>query len=173
MRASLDEAWPRIRRMGRSTMPFVFATTNADGSPQVTPIGSVWLEKDGPRGYYLEKFPTRLRQNLDRDPRFSLLMIDRSPRLWLGGLWRGRFAKPIGVRLIGRSVGRRPASAEELARFQRKVRLFRGTRGYQHLWAHMPLARDLVFEGYAPIALGEMTAHEWQAEAGGAVPAPA
>lgn len=167
---TLEAIWPELRRLASRTMPFVFATVNADGSPQATPIGSVRLDRETARGTFLEKFPTRLRQNLDRDGRFALLAVDTSISTWLGALLRGRFVHLPAARLIGRAGPRRRATAEEALRFQRKVRLTRGTRGYDILWRTMPFARDLVFEGWAPVRLGAMNASLSDAGAGSLEP---
>jgi len=165
-RIDLDEAWPEIRRIAHRTMPAVLATTNEDGAPQVTPIGSLSLHRTEARGTYLERFPTRLRRNLDRDPRCAVLLLDRSPGTWLRALWQGRFPHPPGVRLIGRAGPRRPATDQERERFLRRVRPFRGTRGHGLLWEGMADARDLFFDDYAPIALGAMTAANWRSRPG-------
>jgi hypothetical protein len=54
----LDErwhtAWALVKRSFRSSLHYVFASVNADGTPHVTPIGSLLLKgangSDGPGG---------------------------------------------------------------------------------------------------------------------------
>ena len=45
----------------------------------------------------------------------------------------------------------------EIDRWQRRVRLFRGTRGHALLWNRMRTVRQIRFTGIETIALGSMT----------------
>ncbi|MFK7987100.1 MAG: pyridoxamine 5'-phosphate oxidase family protein [Sandaracinaceae bacterium] len=153
----LQSQWPVIRKVWRASPIGFFATVDADGSPRVTPIGSVFLEKDAPRGYYLPKFTRRMRGNLRDGGRFQLLFLQTGAWPWLKGLVRGAFETPIAVRLKGHAVGRpRKASDEEVGRFQRLVRPVRWTKGYDLLWKDMALVQELQFDAADPIQFGAM-----------------
>ena len=146
-----------VGRAVRSSLHCVIATTGPDGTPHVTPIGSVVLTEPG-RGIYLEIFASRLGRNLDHDPRFCLLAVDSSKGFWLESLVRGRFTKPPGIRLTGTAGPRREATEQEQARFRRQVAPLRMTRGHRILWTRGDRARDLYFDAAIPLRLGAMTA---------------
>jgi hypothetical protein len=136
------------------------ATVNPDGSPHVTPIGSLLLMEPG-KAVYFEKFPERLRANCDRDPRVCLLI--QSGGLWpmLKALFLGRFEAPPGLRLSGRVGPRRQASQEEVRRWRKRIRFFRGLKGYNRLWRNMDIVRDITFDSFEPLRLGVMTRGHW------------
>jgi hypothetical protein len=52
-------------RNSRAQLHFGVASINEDGSPHVTPIGSLVLGDEG-YGVYFERYPTKLPQNLRR-----------------------------------------------------------------------------------------------------------
>ena len=97
--------WPWLRSLFReafsSSLHFSLASVNADGSPHVTPIGSVLLGEPG-RGLYFEVFTRELPRNVHRDSRMCILAVNSSWGLWLRALWAGRFPHPPAVRLIVR-----------------------------------------------------------------------
>lgn len=141
----------------------MIASVNDDGSPHITPIGSLFL-RDDCTGYYLERFPAQLRQNIQRDARICLYARSSSLSLWLAAMLLGRMSCPCAVRLVGRAGERRPASDAELGAWLRKVRLLRWSRGYQQLWADMTHVRELTFDDFVPVRLGAMSRGLWQPE---------
>lgn len=158
---AIDRHWTQIREVFKSSPFAVFGTVNEDGSPQVTPIGSVYLNREEPRGYFLERFPRRLSENLDARPDFMLLAVNPRLTFWLGSLIRGRFTGPPAVRLVGRAAPRRPVRQQERAAFTRRVRPVSWTRGYAHLWADFETARDLEFTHFTTVNLGPMVKGTW------------
>jgi hypothetical protein len=152
----LRTIWPQVRQMFAGPTTKVIASVNADGSPHVTPIGTLTLRHDC-TGYYLERFPTHLPENVERDERICVYAGHSGLLTWLRHLMRGRFDRPVAIRLIGRAGARRPSTEEERERFLRQVRLFRWTRGHDLLWGNLQYARDLVFDDYVPIQAGQMT----------------
>ncbi|MCB9596200.1 MAG: pyridoxamine 5'-phosphate oxidase family protein [Sandaracinaceae bacterium] len=155
------EHWAKAVAVARRTMFASIASIDGDGSPRVTPIGSVFLHPTEPRAYYLERFTAALPRNLRRDERCCLMFVDTSKSFWLASLVRGRFGHMPAVRLRARAGARREATPEELARFRRRVRLAKPLAGYGHLWADMSHARDLVIEGVEPVRAGAMTKDLW------------
>jgi hypothetical protein len=157
----LTADWAEIRgvfvRAQRSGLHQAFATVAPDGSPHVTPIGSLSLHPQEPRGIYLDLFNQQLSKNLDRAPRVSVLAVDAHYTMWLGALLRGRFSRAPGVRLFGVASERRRAREEEVERFQRRFRRVRFTRGYQLLWGRFEWVRDITFERVEPVRIGAMT----------------
>lgn len=78
----IDQAtWDRgvaVLRQGMSTsLHCSIASVNEDGSPHVTPIGSLQITGLG-TGMYFDVFNETLACNVDRDPRVSILVVDSS-----------------------------------------------------------------------------------------------
>ncbi len=152
----LELIWPQVRRLFAGSLGTLVASINEDGSPHLTPIGSLTL-RDDCTGCYLERFPTNLPRNVERDPRISVYTARDGLLTWMWQLMRGRFDKFIAIRLLGTAGERRPLSDAERSRFLRKVRIFSWTRGHDLLWGDMRYARELRFHGYEPIKAGGMT----------------
>ncbi len=157
---SLEQAWPQIMDIVTHSGDFLIASVNQDGSPHLTPIATVFLHPDR-TGFYLEKLPVRLRKNVERDRRVCIYAVNRSKRLWLDTLIRGRARRAQAVRLIARVGERREATPAERQRWLNKVRGLRWTRGYRYLWKEMGHARDLEVVDYLPVEFGAMTHDLW------------
>jgi len=140
------------------------ASVNADGSPHLTPIGSLWLEKEPGRATMFQRFTRRLPENADREERVCILATRNDAWFWLRALWRGRFDALPGVRLIARLGPPRPAKPEEIARFHDRMGLFRRTRGFRMLWQDLRVARDVSIEAVLPVQIGAMTSHFAQSQ---------
>jgi hypothetical protein len=160
MSPDLARHWSAIRALYRHADSVVIASVNDDGSPHMTPIGSLVLRPDG-TGYYIEAFTSRLPRNVERDDRISIFITDARRSTFFGGLVRGRFRRPLAVRLTGRAGARRRLTAPEVAGFRRAVRLLRWTRGYRLLWGDLRHAREIIFDDFEPVLAREMTAGSW------------
>jgi len=153
---SLAQHWPEIRKIFQRANSYLVASISPDGFPHMSPIGTLWL-RDDMTGYYLERFPEALPRNLDHCDRVEVIALDGSPGTWLRGLLKGRFPSLPAMRLRGHAGPRRPATDVEQARWQRKVRRLRFTKGHALLWREMTHARDIRFDAFDPIRLGAMT----------------
>ena len=141
--SSLQSEWPRIRAVWRSTQFGAFASVAPDGSPQVTPIGSI--------------FTARLPKSLKTSSRFERLFVYVRLQSWAPALIRGRFDDFVAVRLRGHAIGPRRASTdEEIARWDRRLRGVRWTRGYELLWKHAGLTQEIAFDEFVPVRFGKM-----------------
>jgi hypothetical protein len=173
MNADINAAWPAIYALSRKVFPsslhFAIATVNADGTPHVTPIGSLVLFPNEPKGMYYEILTAHMPRNLEIQQRVCVLAVRSDKLFWLRALLGGRFATPPAVRLLGTASPRRAASPTELARWQRRVRRLRWLKGAQLLWGQMRYVREITFDGYEPVRLGAMTRGLWENEAIGHV----
>jgi hypothetical protein len=160
MTTAMPVDWNLVRRgvadAFRSSLHCSVATLNEDGSPHLTPIGSVLLTEAG-KGIYFEIFATQLARNLERDPRLEVMAVHGGKGFWLSALARGRFSRPPGFRLSGKAGPRRLASAEEQRRWRRKVRRLRRLRGHDLLWGQLTHVRDLSFDAVTPVRIGALT----------------
>lgn len=158
----LFENWPTIkqifRRAFRSSFHYAISCTDANGEPHITPIGSLILTTPG-KGFYFEEFSRNLPAILQSNPRICVLAVDSSPWFWIRSLISGQFKQPPAIRLKGQVGEARPATDEEIARWHRRVRWFRGCKGHQYLWKRMAQVRDIEFDRVQAIDLGSMTNH--------------
>ncbi len=154
------EQWRAVRRTWdhvlRSSTHYSVASVNPDGTPHVTPIGSVFLTGPG-SGFYLDLFNRQLAENLAVNPRVMILGVDSSKPMWLRSLLRRRFVRPPGVRLTATVGPRRPATADEVKRLHRALGPLVRTPGGRLLWRNAPYARDLTIETIVPLRIGSMT----------------
>lgn len=160
--SELAEAWPTAQRLVASSLGssrhVTLATVGADGHPHATPIGSFMLLPEVGRAVYFERTAPTLRENLERDPRVSILAVNSGIGFWLRSLVAGRFAQAPALRLRGFAEGRRRATDEEIARWRHRVRHVRWTRGHDLLWANMADVREIKIVAVEPMRLGRMSA---------------
>jgi len=147
----------------RTSNACAMATVNADGSPHVLPIGSLFLKEAG-KAYYFEKFPKITRANLEQDQRLCILAAPGGFWFFLQALFTGQFRSAPGVRLQGRAGVRREATAEELRQVQDRLkpyRIFQRLPGYRALWGDMRFVREMTIDSFEPLRLGSMTQGLW------------
>ncbi len=150
--------WNEAQKMIHCGPTMTMGTSNADGSPRVTTIWSVFLTGEG-KGFYFEKLPQKLRENLDRDGRFTLLVQNRGQLFWLKALFRGKFEVFPALVLTGTAGKRRTCAPDERARFDSRFGKLRWTKAYDILWKYMQIIRDLTIQKIEPVNLLSMTKH--------------
>ena len=144
----------------KSSLHFAFATVNDDGSPHVTPIGALFL-RDNMTGFYFEEYPTKMCENLKRNPRVCILAVNADKKYWSNSLVEGKFASPPAVRLMGVVGEARRAGREEISEWQKRFAFARDTKGYKLMWEQMETVRDITFDSFEPVNIGEMTRGSW------------
>jgi len=156
----IDTDWYLIKRLFKesfaSSFHYAVATVAEDGEPHVTPIGSLILGSPG-RGVYFEEFPSRLPGNLSNNPKLCVLAVNSSKWFWLTSLIRGRFQNIPAVRLHGEAGEVRAATDEEIALWQKRVRMVQATKGHAKIWQKMRTVREVRFTRIEPVHIGEMT----------------
>jgi hypothetical protein len=155
-----DKQWTRIRQIFhdafKSSFHFAIATVNRDGSPHVSPIGSLMLLDDR-KGFYFEEYAKNLSRNLDQNNRVCVMAVNSSVWTMLRSFFLGRFVSPPGMRLTGTAGVRREATPRELELFQNRVKKFRMFKGHQKLWGRLKYVRELHFDSCEPIRIGALT----------------
>jgi len=156
-----QQQWNIIRcvvdKANKSCSHVSIATVNADGSPHVTPIGTLALHDD-PSGYFFDELCTVSRTNLDRNPQLCILAVNAGMPFWIKSLVMGKFSTPPAVRLVGTVKPLREAAPEEIAACGRHVAKARLTKGYEIMWSRMHLVRDVQFDSFEAVNCGKMTA---------------
>jgi uncharacterized protein len=152
--------WPLVKRLMRaslsSSLHCAIASVNEQGEPHVTPIGSLILDRPG-HGYYFEQFTRRMPKNFSHSREVCILAVNSGFLYWLKSLLLGRFGAPPGLRLIGTVGEAREASEQEIARWQKRVRSVRFTRGHAIMWRHMKRVREIHFHRIETLEIGVMT----------------
>lgn len=158
----IENHWPAIKAVcekAQSTSRHcAVATVNEDGSPHITPIGSLFLG-DNCTGFYVESYCQKTADNLKRNSRVCILGINSGIGYWLKSLFSGRFASHPGVRLYGTVSELRLGTKEEIESFQNRVRAFRKLKGHDLLWKNMRYVREIRFERFEPVHAATMTKH--------------
>ncbi len=143
-----------------SSFHYAIATVNKDGTPHVTPIGSLMLGEDR-RGFYFEGYVNALSRNLQHNKRVCVMAVNSSRWSLLKSFFRGRITVPPGVRLRGTATERREATEQELEQFRRRFRMYRMFKGYNLLWGNLRYVREIHFDGYEPVRIGALTRAVW------------
>ncbi|ABE47188.1 pyridoxamine 5'-phosphate oxidase family protein [Polaromonas sp. JS666] len=148
-----------VARGQRSTLYCSMGSVNPDGSPHVTPIGTVFLRGDG-TGFYFDAHTEALARNLDADPRVCLMAIDTGR--WFWSFLLGRFTTPPGVRLNGTVSALRLATPDELQEIARRIGPVRWLKGSRLLWSNFTHVRDITFTSFRPVTYPRMMDGLWR-----------
>ena len=144
-----------------SSLHYAIATVNPDGSPHVTPIGALFL-RENQSGFFFDLFSVNMSGNLERDPRVSILAVNSDVSYWQASFLIGKCETPPGVRLLGTVGNKREATGEEVAMWRKHTEFARGMKGYDLLWGDMRFVRDIYFDAFEPVDMGEMTRDLWK-----------
>jgi len=136
------------------------ATVSVEGLPHVTPIGSVVLE-DLNHGWFFQKFTKNIPLNAESCEMATIMAVNAGRWYWLKSLFKGRFHSPPAMRLVVKLGAVRPATEREAQKFQRRVGLFKHTKGHALLWRDMANIREFEIIEYKPIYIGQMTSHQF------------
>jgi uncharacterized protein len=160
----IGEHWETIRKVFdegfSSCFHFAVATVCKDGTPHITPIGSLVL-KDDYTGFYCEDFPSRLPENLKHNPRVCIMAVNADKVFWGRALVEGKFHSAPGIRLYGTAGIAREGTREEIEMWQKRVAFTRAMKGYKIMWENMHVVRDIKFDSFEPLYLREMTDGLW------------
>ncbi len=155
--------WPLIRNhfsaSFASSLHVAIASQDAENRPTNTPIGSLFLNKKSPTGFYFEKFPSQLPAAAQSHKNVCVLAVQSNKWFWIKSLFKSRFNSYPAVKLYGRLGSLREATMPELRALKRRMRFVQPLRGHRYLWGDMKYVRDISFYEVDKVNLGEMTAH--------------
>lgn len=114
---NLSENWTAIRKhfsqsFGTS-LHVSIASVDADNAPTVTPVGTVFLNKDQ-TGFYFEKFVSTLPKHTTHNNQICIMAVNSSKFFWLKSLFKGQFNTYPAFRLYGTLGERREATEAEM-----------------------------------------------------------
>ncbi len=146
------ENWPTIRRNFRygfaTNLHVSIATVGADGQPQVTPIGSFFLNRDGFSGFYFEIFTSSIPKNAAANPKVCIMAVNSGRWYWLKSMITGRFATPPMTKIYGTIGERRAPSADEIERGNRRLGRMKSFPGGKKLFGNMAFVREVHFHAF-------------------------
>jgi uncharacterized protein len=141
-----DQHWKIIRELFNTsyntTFHFSLGTVAVDGSPHITPIGSMIL-RDDKTGFYFEGFSQEIPKNVKLNHRVCVMAVNTGKLFWLKSIIKGRFRTPPGVRLYGKAGEKRKSPADEMAKWQKRIKSLRKFKGYDLLWGDLKYVRDI------------------------------
>ena len=158
---NIQENWSDIRahfnRSVKSSLHVSIASVNSVGQPTVTPIGSLFLNKEQ-QGFYFEKYTSNLPLNAKHNKNICVLAVNSNLWFWVRSLLKVKFINYPAVKLYGVLGEKRKASEIELSRLKKRTKLFKiSKKGYNYLWGDMTYVRKVEFTKAEKIKLGEMT----------------
>lgn len=155
------ENWEIIRKEFKKSLFKAIATVNSDGSPHITPIGSLILQREF-KGIYFEVFTRKMPANFDNNQRICVMSVNANLLFWLQGLYTGKFNTPPAVRIYGNAGVRRKATETEKELWDKKVKFFKNMKGYELLWKRADYVREIEFDSFEPVNAGVMTKGLWK-----------
>ncbi len=161
----IENNWELIKKIfenGRSSFHCSVATVNQDGTPNVIPIGSLFLRDDF-TGFFFDTNLNKTAKNLQLNKKVCVLVVNSDFGYWEKSIKEGKFDPPPAVKLMGEAITKRKATEEELRRWHEHISYFENTPGYNILWKKMNLVWDLKFDSFEPTSLpDEIIGNPWK-----------
>lgn len=161
---NLKENWSKVKRVleqGQASSIYCsIATVSPDGSPHITPVGTVFL-RDDCSGYFFDHYAQALGQNIDHNSNICVMAVNAGRWFWLRSLIKGQFTSEPGVRLYGQASSIRPATLEEITKIEKRVKPTKWMKGARHLWTDFTHVRDINFTSFKPITYPMMMDGMW------------
>ena len=161
MRQTIENNWMTLKkdflRCQKSSGGIVqIASVDQEGVPNMTPIGSFFLGKEG-QAFFCNRFPQNLNENLKTNSQICVIAMNGSKWFWMKSLFKGKFASCPGIKLYGQISRRRKIKTAEKEKWEKLVRPFRFLKGYDLLWKDMSHVSDIHFNSFEYLKAGKMT----------------
>jgi len=161
---NIKEQWQKIKRVleqGQASSIYCsIATISPDNTPHITPVGTVFLRNDQ-SGYFFDHYAQSLGDNIDQNPNVCIMAVNAGRWFWLRSLLKGKFVAEPGIRLYGKVGPKREATAEEIAKIEKRVKGSMWMKGARLLWTDFTHVRDIEFTDYKPITYPMMMDGMW------------
>lgn len=160
MKLDILENWKKIRthfkKSFSSSLHVSIASIDTENKPTVTPIGSLFLNKNQ-TGFYFEKYTTQLPRNSKTNKNVCVLAVNSSKRFWIKSLFKGKFIGEPAIKLYGQLGEKRKATEAEMHALKRRMRFTSRLKGNQLLWDNMNHVREINFAKAEKMDIGKMT----------------
>ena len=156
----IKENWKLIKKhfnnSFKTSLSVSIATVNKENTPTITPIGTLFLNKNQ-TGFYFEKFPKKIPENFKNNKNLCVLGVNSSKWFWIKAIYKLKFSSYPAIRLYGELGERRKATDIEISRLNRRMRTTKGLKGNKYLWGKMEYVRDIHFTKAEGINIGKMS----------------
>ncbi len=157
---NIIDDWNKIRKhfnkSFRSNLHVSIASVNSQNNPTVTPIGSLFLNKDQ-IGFYFEKYPLKLPRYAKMNKNICVLAVNSNKWFWFKSLYHNKFKKSPAIKLYGELGEKRKATEVEISRLKRRMKATKRLRGNNYLWGNMDIVREIKFTKAEAVNIGKMT----------------
>ena len=165
-RFDIERDWGIVRHVFRRAqnagLYHTFSSINDDGTPNITPIGSLVLSEDRPGGFYFDVFNRALANNVDRNSNIAILAVDSRKHFWFKSILFRKFNTPPAIRLIGKVSARRQATPLEVKHCIDEVKFLRLMGESSQLGKQLKNIREVTFTRADVLNIGAMTNHAWR-----------
>ncbi|SLJ83444.1 pyridoxamine 5'-phosphate oxidase family protein [Psychrobacter sp. DAB_AL43B] len=143
--------WNVIKRVfaksQRSNMHANIASVSKEGMPNITPIGTVFLNEDG-TGFLFDSFSQKLAENLKQNSNVCISAVNSSKIFWLSSFIKGQFDDYPGVRLYTKLGELRLATDQEKLLVNTRIRSLKWTKGSKLIWSDFTHVREFKVDNY-------------------------
>lgn len=143
--------WSAIKRVfsksQKSNMHANIASVSSEGMPNITPIGTVFLNENG-TGFLFDSFSQQLSENLEQNSNVCISVVNSSKIFWLSSFIKGRFDDYPGVRLYTKLGELRLATDQEKLLVDTRIRSLKWTKGSQLIWSDFTHVREFKVDDY-------------------------
>lgn len=142
----------------KANMHVNIASVSINGTPNITPIGTVFLNDDG-TGFLFDSFSELMAENLQQNNKVCISAVNSSKLFWLSSLIIGQFSSYPGVRLYGELGVLRAATEQEKLKVNRRIQSLKWTKGGKLIWADFTHVREFKINSYRWIRYPNMMDH--------------
>ncbi|WP_350561130.1 pyridoxamine 5'-phosphate oxidase family protein [Psychrobacter sp. CAL346-MNA-CIBAN-0220] len=143
--------WNAIKKVfsksQKSNMHANIASVSKEGVPNITPIGTVFLNEDG-TGFLFDSFSQQLAENLKLNNNVCISAVNSSKFFWLSSFIKGQFNDYPGVRLYTKLGGLRLATDQERLLVNTRIRSLKWTKGSKLIWSDFTHVREFKVDNY-------------------------
>ncbi|MCH4244851.1 pyridoxamine 5'-phosphate oxidase family protein [Acinetobacter gerneri] len=140
-----DKNWNAIKNVfaqaQKANMHANIASVSKEGIPNITPIGTVFLNDNG-TGILFDSFSQQLAENLKQNHNVCISAVNSSKVFWLSSFIKGQFNSYPGVRLYATLGDLRPATDEEKLKVETRIQSLKWTRGSKLIWSDFNHVRE-------------------------------
>ena len=131
----------------KANMHVNIASVSIEGIPNITPIGTVFLNDDG-TGFLFDSFSHQLAENLKQNKNVCICAVNSSKVFWLSSFIKGQFNSHPGVRLYGELGDLRPATEQEKLKVNLRIQSLKWTKGSKLIWSDFTHVREFKVNNY-------------------------
>lgn len=132
-----------VAQAQHASMHCSIASMSPEGIPNITPIGTLFLNDSSPTGFFFDTYSATLQQHLKYNAQACIQAVNSSPVFWLKLLISGQFRTYPGVRLYAEIGELHPATAEEIYQVHRSIAPLKWTRDSKLIWSDFTLVREV------------------------------